>query len=93
MVCFNVRLGALRCDSPDSETSKFIKAVKTVMDISHKEFMKLPLYKWINTPMFNRMTKAQDVIRMYVLFKIYVNIRRLSIMICKISCFYIRCLI
>ena len=63
VVCFNVRLGALKSHTPDSETINFIKAVKTVMDVSHQEFMKFPFYRWFNTPMFNRMSKAQEVIR------------------------------
>ena len=67
-MCFNVRLGALRSDHVDSETTQFIDAVKTVMDISHQEFMKFPFYRWFNTPMFNRMVKAQDFIRSYVNF-------------------------
>ena len=68
VVCFNVRLGALRSDHVNSETTQFIDAVKTVMDISHKEFMAFPFYRWFNTPMFKRMVKAQEIIRLYVRF-------------------------
>ena len=71
VVCFNIRLGALRSHSADSETSIFISAVKTVMDISHNEFQKFPFYKWFNSPTFNRMAKAQEIIRGYVLLVIF----------------------
>ena len=71
VVCFNIRLGALRSHSADSETSIFISAVKTVMDISHNEFQKFPFYKWFNSPTFNRMAKAQEIIRGYVLLVVF----------------------
>ncbi|XP_048730635.2 cytochrome P450 302a1, mitochondrial-like [Ostrea edulis] len=63
VVCFSKRLGAFKDLSPESDARRFIEAVSIVMDISQKEFKKLPWYRLFKTPEFNKLIEAQSYIR------------------------------
>ncbi|KAK6191944.1 hypothetical protein SNE40_003515 [Patella caerulea] len=61
IVCFDGRLGVM--DPDNTEGQQFIEAVSTSLTLTQKELSSIPLYKIINTSMFNKYCRAMNTIK------------------------------
>lgn len=63
-VCFDHRIGLLSGDNNDNEEGEtFIQAVHECLTLTQKELKLIPLYRILPTPVFERFSAAQRVIR------------------------------
>ncbi|XP_055957673.1 probable cytochrome P450 12d1 distal, mitochondrial [Patella vulgata] len=86
IVCFDGRLGVM--DPDNTEGQQFIEAVSTSLTLTQKELSSIPLYKIMNTSMFNKYCRAMNIIKKFSLHalsrhpevqqKVYDEIKSLS---------------
>lgn len=63
IVCFNKRFDLLLSKNKNLESEQFYNAVNVIMDTSHNEFKRIPLYLLVETPSFKKFVKAQNLIK------------------------------
>lgn len=63
LVCFNKKFDLLLSKEESEESRQFFEAVNVIMQTSHHEFKRPPLYLLFETPSFKKFVRAQNVIK------------------------------